>query len=134
MVCETKRRVLVADDDPAVLDAVRRLLEPEFDVVATVEDGKALLAAVDLHHPDLIIADISMPGMNGFEAARRLKMADPATNVVFLTVHEESGAVAAALELGVNGFVVKRSAVSDLLPAAREVLNGHTFVSPVVRD
>lgn len=130
----TKRRVLVADDDRAVLDAVKHLLEPEFEVVAAVEDGNALLAAVDVHHPDLVVTDISMPGLNGFEAARRLKNAHPEANIIFLTVHEESGAVSTAMEMGVNGYVVKRSASIDLVAAVREVLSGHTFVSAVVRD
>lgn len=124
--------LLLADDEAAVLEGVRRLVESEFRVVATVSDGQALLAAADRCKPDVILADISMPLLNGFEAARRLKAATPSARIIFLTVHEERTVVTEALELGVNGYVVKRSAAQDLLPAIREVLAGRCFVSPAV--
>lgn len=124
--------ILLADDESAVLDRVRRLLESEFRVVATVSDGQALLAAADRLKPDVILADISMPGLNGFEAARRLKAATPGARIIFLTVHEEPTVVTEALEIGVNGYVIKRSAAQDLIAAIHEVLEGRCFVSPAV--
>lgn len=124
--------ILLADDESAVLERVRRLLESEFRVVAIVSDGQALLAAADRLKPDVILADISMPVLNGFEAARRLKAAAPGTRIIFLTVHEEQTVVTEALELGVNGYVVKRSAAQDLIAAIREVLAGRCFVSPAL--
>ena len=124
--------ILLADDESAVLDRVRRLLESQFQVVETVSDGQALLAAADRLKPDVILADISMPVLNGFEAARRLKAAAPSTRIIFLTVHEEPAVVTEALEIGVNGYVIKRAAAQDLVVAIREVLEGRCFVSPAL--
>lgn len=115
-----------------MLDRVRRLLEPEFQVVGTAPDGQALLAAAERLKPDLILADISMPVLNGFEAARRLQSSSPATRIIFLTVQEEPTIVTEALGIGVNGYVIKRSAAQDLIVAIREVLQGGSFVSPEV--
>ena len=97
-----------------------------------VSDGQALLAAADRLKPDIILADISMPVLNGFEAARRLKAAAPSTRIIFLTVHEEPAVVTAALMIGVNGYVIKRAAAQDLVVAIREVLEGRCFVSPAL--
>jgi len=124
--------ILMADDESAVRDRVRRLLESQFQVVETVSDGQALLAAADRLKPDIILADISMPVLNGFEAARRLKAAAPSTRIIFLTVHEEPAVVTAALMIGVNGYVIKRAAAQDLVVAIREVLEGRCFVSPAL--
>ena len=124
--------ILMADDESAVVDRVRRLLESQFQVVETVSDGQALLAAADRLKPDIILADISMPVLNGFEAARRLKAAAPSTRIIFLTVHEEPAVVTAALMIGVNGYVIKRAAAQDLVVAIREVLEGRCFVSPAL--
>jgi DNA-binding NarL/FixJ family response regulator len=126
-------RVLLADDDPALLDHVRRLLEGEFEVVGTVEDGKALVAAAGDLHPDLCVTDISMPRLNGFQAARQLRKEQQDVRILFLTVHEEPVAVSEALAIGVCGYVLKRSAAVDLIPAMRQVLNGGCFVSPAVQ-
>ena len=124
--------ILLADDESAVLDRVRRLLESQFQVVETVSDGQALLAAADRLKPDVILADISMPVLNGFEAARRIKAAAPSTRIIFLTVHEEPAVVTEALAIGVNGYVIKRAAAQDLIAAIREVLEGRCFVSPAL--
>ena len=124
--------ILLADDESAVLDRVRRLLESEFRVVETVSDGQALLAAADRLKPDVILADISMPVLSGFEAARRLKVLSTSTRIIFLTVHEEPAVVTEALEIGVNGYVIKRAAAQDLIAAIREVLEGRCFVSPAL--
>jgi len=115
-----------------MLERVRRLLESEFRIVGTAPDGEALLAAAERLKPDLILADISMPILNGFEAARRLKSASPEARIIFLTVHEEPTVVMEALGIGVRGYVIKRSAAQDLIAAIREVLQGRSFVSPEV--
>jgi len=124
--------ILIADDESAMLERVRRLLESEFCIVGTAPDGEALLAAAERLKPDLILADISMPVLNGFEAARRLKSASPEARIIFLTVHEEPTVVMEALGIGVKGYVIKRSAAQDLIAAIREVLQGRSFVSPEV--
>jgi DNA-binding NarL/FixJ family response regulator len=126
--------VLLADDDRAFLDLVCQLLEPEFNVVGTVGDGQALLAAASDLHPDLLVTDISMPRLNGFQAARQLKKVQPNTRILFLSVHEEPMAVTEALAIGVDGYVVKRSAATDLIPALLQVFQGNRFVSEAVRQ
>ena len=126
--------VLLADDDLAFLDQVCQLLGPEFDVVGTVGDGLLLLAAASDLHPDLLVTDISMPHLNGFQAARQLKKAQPNTRILFLSVHEEPMAVTEALAIGVDGYVVKRSATTDLIPALLQVFQGNRFVSEAVRQ
>ncbi|MBI4465753.1 MAG: response regulator transcription factor [Acidobacteria bacterium] len=126
--------ILLADDDKALLERVRQLLEPEFEVLAKITDGKALVSAARQLQPDLIVADISMPCVNGFQAARQIKEEQPETRILFLTVHEEPVLVSEALALGVAGYVVKRSAAADLIPALRELLQGRSFVSPVVQQ
>lgn len=124
--------ILIADDESAMLERVRRLLESEFRIVGTALDGEALLAAAERLKPDLILADISMPVLNGFEAARRLQSTAPRSRIIFLTVQEEPAVVMEALGIGVKGYVIKRSAAQDLLAAIREVLQGRSFVSPEV--
>ena len=126
--------VLLADDDQVFLGLVCQLIEPEFDVVGTVEDGQALLAAASDLHPDLLVTDISMPRLNGFQAARELKKVQPNTRILFLSVHEEPVAVTEALAIGVDGYVVKRSAATDLIPALLQVFQGNRFISEAVRQ
>ena len=126
--------VLVADDDPAFSNRVHQLIESEFQVVATVEDGQALLEASRQRQADLYLVDISMPRLNGFQAARLLKKEQPDARILFLTVHEDPAAVAEALAIGVAGYVLKRSAAADLIPALRQVLQGGRFVSAAVHE
>ena len=117
-----------------MLDGVRRLLEDEFQVVGTAQDGQSLLAAARTLAPDVIIADISMPILNGFQAARQLKAASPSIKIIFLTVHEEWSVVTEARGIGVDGYVIKRSAAQDLVPAIRAVLQGIPYVSPAIQQ
>lgn len=117
-----------------MLSRVQRLLENEFRIVGTAPDGQALLAAAETLAPDVIIADISMPIVNGFQAARRLKADSPSLRIIFLTVHEGIDVVAEALAIGVDGYVIKRSASQDLIPAIRAVLEGNSYVSSAVQQ
>ena len=126
--------VLLADDDPAVLDQLRRLLQSEFEVVGTVADGQALLAAVSDLQPDLCVTDISMPRLNGFQAARQLQKEQRNVRILFLTVHEEPVFVSEALEIGVAGYVLKRTASADLVPALWRVFHGGCFVSAAIQQ
>ena len=123
-------RVLLADDSPSMLQAARRSLEPEFHIVGTVDNGQALLEAVEELHPDVLILDISMEPLNGLEAARLLVHTGTKAKIVFLTVHKDPEFVEEAFCAGAVGYVVKSRLGTDLLVAVREALMGHTFVSP----
>ncbi len=125
-------RVLLADDHEAMLERVARLLKTECDVVGTATDGQqALEAARDLK-PDVLVLDISMPVMNGREAAHQLKNAGVEARIVFLTVHDDPDFAREALEAGALGYVIKQRIASDLLVAIREAYAGRSFVSPSV--
>jgi len=125
----TKTRVLLADDLTSVLTTVTALLRDSFNIVGTVSDGKAALDAILELKPDLVILDISMPGMNGLEVARELKGRTSRTKIVFLTVHEDSGIIAACLSAGALGYVVKALMDGDLILAVNEALAGRVFIS-----
>jgi DNA-binding NarL/FixJ family response regulator len=125
----THKRVLVADDLASVLRAITALLQGSFNVVGMVSDGKAALDGILELQPDLAILDISMPGMNGLEVATELKGSLSRTKIVFLTVHEDSGIMAACLAAGALGYVVKELMNSDLILAMNEALAGRVFVS-----
>jgi DNA-binding NarL/FixJ family response regulator len=123
------KRVLVADDLEPVLSAVAALLQGSFEVVGMVSNGKAALDGILELEPDLAVLDISMPGMSGLDVATELKSSLSKTKIVFLTVHEDSGIMAACLAAGALGYVVKELMNSDLIPAMNEALAGRAFVS-----
>jgi DNA-binding NarL/FixJ family response regulator len=125
-------RVLLADDHKIVLDGLRSLLEPEFDLAGTVGDGRALVAAVEQLHPDVIVVDISMPLLNGIEAVRQIKKLDKQVKVVFLTMHPDVTYAIRAFEAGASGYVLKHSASSELLTAIHEAIKGRTYVTPMI--
>jgi DNA-binding NarL/FixJ family response regulator len=127
-----KPRVLLADDHRILAEGLRSLLEPEFELVDIVEDGRALVARAKELHPDVIVADISMPLLNGIEAALQLKKTDVEAKIVFLTMHQDVTYATKAFELGAAGFVLKHSAPSELVTAIREALAGRTYVTPMI--
>lgn len=129
--CKASARVLLADDSPPMLYEARQILEPEFHVVETVENGEALLQAAAKLDPDIVILDISMPVLNGLEAARRLRREGSKARIVFLTVHEDWEFVEESFAAGAVGYVVKSRLATDLPVAVREVLLGRTFVSAI---
>jgi DNA-binding NarL/FixJ family response regulator len=124
--------VLLADDHPLMLEGLRKLLEPEFEVIGTATDGPTLLAIAEARRPDLVITDIEMPGLDGIELTRRLCADLPAISVLILSIHAEPSAVRAAFAAGASGYLTKTSAPSEIEQAAREVLRGRFYVSPAV--
>ncbi len=127
-----KPRIVIADDHQVLADGLRGLLEPEFEVVAVVADGRELVAAAQQHRPDVIVADITMPSLNGIEAAVQLCHLGVGAKVVFLTMHRDVAYARRAMEAGASGFVLKHSAASELVAAVREALRGQTYVSPLI--
>ena len=125
----TRKRVLVVDDLTEVLSAVAALLRDSFLIVGMVSDGRTALEAILKLEPDLVVLDISMPGMTGIEVARELKSRGNKTKIVFLTVHEDSDIIATCLSVGALGYVLKALMDSDSIPAMNEALAGRAFVS-----
>jgi DNA-binding NarL/FixJ family response regulator len=123
-------RVLLADDHADFLATVARLLDGEYEVVGAVGDGESVLREAARLEPEVVVLDITMPGLNGIEAARMLKAEGDAAAVVVLTVHSDPDYVRAALAAGALGYVVKSRLASDLLPGLKEALAGRVFVSP----
>lgn len=127
-----KPRILLADDHRMVAEGLRGLLEPEYQLVGIVEDGRALLEAADRLMPDIIVADVSMPLLNGIDAVRQLKKKNPELTVVFLTMHLDVAYAASAFEAGASGYVLKHSAPSELLSAIGCALKGRTYITPML--
>src|SRR4249919_1207579 len=121
--------VVVAEDHPAVADQLRHLLAHDFEVMAVVADGQALVDAVRKFSPDVVVTDISMPKMDGIDAARMLLRANPRSRVILLTVHNDLNLVRESMLAGCSGYVLKSSAGEELLPAISTALQGGTFLS-----
>lgn len=128
----SRTRVLLADDHRMVAEGLRSILVEHFDLVGVVEDGAAMLAAVDALAPDVVVADISMPGLDGFEALSRLRQRRPGTKVVFLTMHAQVSYARRALELGAAGYVLKHAAPQELIVAVRAAIDGEVFLTPSI--
>ncbi len=131
--CE-RARVLVADDHQSLLDRVVSILDGEFSVIGTVRDGTSLVEAEAELTPDVLVIDISMPGMSGLEAASCIRRRGSRAAVVCLTAHQEPEVVEAAWRAGALGYVSKTSLAHDLLPAVRAALKGHRFLSGAMVD
>jgi DNA-binding NarL/FixJ family response regulator len=125
-----RARILLADDHKEIRDRAVRLLEPEFEIVGTVADGPALVEASAQMKPDVCVIDISMPLLNGIEAAVKLRENGSKAKIVFLTVNEDPDFIRAALRAGALGYVVKSRMASDLCAAINGAINGRLFVSP----
>ncbi len=126
---ESRLRVLLADDHPLVLQRVAALLQSTFDVVGVAHDGLEMVDEAMRLNPDIIVADISMPGLDGIEAAHRLREMGAKATMVFLTIHESPEFVEACLAEGALGFVLKTQMKADLIPAINSALSGQCFVS-----
>ena len=127
-----KPRILLADDHRMVAEGVRGLLEPDYELIGIVEDGRALLEAVDRLRPDAVVADISMPLLNGIDAVRQIKKRHKSVAVIFLTMHVDVDYAASAFEAGALGYVLKHSASSELLTAISCALKGKTYITPLL--
>jgi len=126
--------VLLADDHTLLLEAFEKLLADDCDVVGMVADGRALVAAATKLKPDVVVVDIAMPLLNGLDAARQIKQLLPETRIVFLTMNEDPDLAAEAFRAGASGYLLKRSAASELLTAIREVVQRRSYVTPLVTE
>jgi DNA-binding NarL/FixJ family response regulator len=128
----TRPTILIADDHKMFAQGLAGLLEDEFDLVGSVENGQALIDAAVRLKPDLIIVDISMPVLNGLDAVRRLNQANTRAKVVFLTMHADIRLLREAFQCGGVGYVLKQSAGEELLFALRQVMSGQNYISPSI--
>ena len=129
----TKPSVLIADDHTLIVEALRKLLEPQYEVVATVADGRALLDVASKVRPDVIVIDIGMPLLNGLAAGQQLKRLMPKVKLVYVTMNEDPDIAAEALESGASVYLLKSSAAAELLRGIHEALKGGSYVTPRVR-
>lgn len=127
-------RVLLADDHALLLGALEKLLVDECEVVGQVADGRALVEAAERLRPDIIVLDISMPLLNGLEAGRQIKQKQRNIKLVYLTMNEDADLAAEAFRVGASGYLLKRSAASELATAIREVTQGRTYITPLVAE
>ncbi len=125
-----QERIVIADDHRLFAEGLKRLLEPEFEVVGIVHDGLTLVTSVCELEPDVVLADISMPELNGIDATRRILQIKPQTKVILLTMHEEVAYATTALDEGASGYVLKNDDPSELMRAIRQSLLNHVFVTP----
>jgi DNA-binding NarL/FixJ family response regulator len=125
-------RVILADDHTLILDALKNMLEPEFEVVGMFADGRALMEGAPGLHPNVIVLDIAMPAMNGLNAGKRLKQAMPLVKLVYLTMNHDPDMAGEAFRLGASGYLLKNSAATELQNAIREVVRGGYYVTPLM--
>jgi DNA-binding NarL/FixJ family response regulator len=125
-------RVLLADDHTLVLEGFRKLLEEHCDLVGTAEDGRALIDAAERLQPDVVLLDISMPRLNGIDAARILKKQHPNMKFIFVTMHADPSYVNEAFKAGASGYLLKRSAAQELIQAIHAVTKGDYYVTPLI--
>jgi DNA-binding NarL/FixJ family response regulator len=128
-----RTRILLADDHTMICAGLQKLLEPEFEVVGTVGDGRSLLKAAEELKPDLVLVDVGMPLLNGLDAARQLKRLLPKAKLIFLTMNPDSDVAAEAFRIGANGYLLKNSHGDELLKAVRDVVRGMRYVTPQVQ-
>jgi DNA-binding NarL/FixJ family response regulator len=128
----SRPRVLLADDHVLLLGAFEKLLASECDIVGQVVDGRALVEAAERLKPDVVVLDISMPLLNGLEAGRQIRQRLKSVKLVFLTMNEDADVAAEAFRSGASGYLLKRSASSELMTAIREVMQGRSYITPIV--
>ena len=126
--------ILLADDHEVCRDGLRQILEPEFKVVASVGDGRRMVSESLKLRPDIIVAGITLPLLNGIEAARRIKKKNSRTKILFLTMHVDTVYATAAMRAGASAYVLKKSGASEILKAIRTVLSGFSYISPLIRS
>ncbi len=127
-----QERIVIADDHRLFAAGLKRLLEPEFEVVRIVHDGLTLVTSVCELEPDVVLVDISMPELNGIDATRRIMQIKPQTKVILVTMHEEVAYATTAIDEGASGYVLKNDDPSELMRAIRQSLLNHVFISPSI--
>jgi DNA-binding NarL/FixJ family response regulator len=128
----TRPRILMADDHLMLLEAFRALLEPEFEVVGAVTDGRMLLEEFARLHPDVVLIDVAMPLLNGLDAGRQLKAQRRSVKLIYLTMNPDPDLAGEALRLGASGYVLKSSAAHELKQAIHEALLGRSYITPLI--
>lgn len=128
----TRPRILLADDHLMLLDAFKALLEPDFDVVGIVPDGRMLLEVFSRLNPDVVLLDVGMPLLNGLDAGRQLKAQRRSVKLIYLTMNPDPDLASEALRLGASGYLLKSSAVQELKQAIEEALRGRTYITPLI--
>ena len=128
----TRPRILMADDHLMLLEAFKALLEPDFDVVGAVTDGRSLLEAFERLHPDVVLLDVAMPLLNGLDAGRQLKAQRRTVKLIYLTMNPDPDLASEALRLGASGYLLKSSAVQELKQAIQEALRGRSYITPLI--
>jgi DNA-binding NarL/FixJ family response regulator len=123
-------RIILADDHTILLETLRKFLESKYEVIGTTTNGRSLLQMARVRRPDLIVLDVTMPILNGLEAARQLKSDLPDVKIIFLTMNEDLDIAREALQLGASGYLLKKSAATELFKAARYALSGRTYITP----
>jgi DNA-binding NarL/FixJ family response regulator len=129
MLGSSRPRILIADDHALIAEAFNKLLFNDFDVVATVHDGRSLMLMAERLRPDVILVDIGMPILNGLEAAQRIKRVLPEVKVIYVTINHDPSLVAEAFRRGASGYLSKSAAASELIAAIRHALSGDRYVS-----
>jgi DNA-binding NarL/FixJ family response regulator len=125
-------KILIADDHTLVAEACKKLLEADYEIVATVSDGRSLVRAVAETRPHLVLVDVAMPLLNGLDATQQIKELLPATKIIFLTMNQDADLAAEAFRRGASGYLLKTCAASELTVAVREVLRGKSYLSPTI--
>jgi DNA-binding NarL/FixJ family response regulator len=128
----TRPRILMADDHLMLLEAFKALLEPDFEVVGTVTDGRSLVEEFSQLHPDVVLLDVAMPLLNGLDAGRQLKAQRRSVKLIYLTMNPDPDLAGEALRLGASGYVLKSSAAQELKQAIHEALRGRTYITPLI--
>ena len=129
-----RSRILIADDHKLMAEVCQRILQPEFDVVGTVGNGRELLRAAVKLEPDLVLLDIGMPVLNGLDAGKQLKALLPAVKLVYLTMITDPEVALEAFDRGASGFLLKTCVADEVVSAVREALRGNTFLSPDLKE
>lgn len=133
---QQKARIVIAEDHTIVREGLRVLLcsDPDFEVVGVAEDGRQAIQCAEKFEPDIVLMDLSMPGMHGLEAIREIKRQVPDTKILVLTIHKDEECVLAAFQAGSNGYVLKDATPSELVTAVKTILKGKSYISPTVSE
>jgi DNA-binding NarL/FixJ family response regulator len=130
MAATCRPRILIADDHAVIADAFTRLLSGEFEVIASVHDGRSLISAAERLRPDVILVDIGMPLLNGLEAAQQIRRTVPEVKVIYVTINHDEDLIAEAFRRGASGYLPKTATASELIEAIHLALNGDVYMSP----